>query len=443
MEYFIYVKEGILMADTEKLSMARKYRPTSFARYIGNASLKAEILETLKGGKRPQVYMFYGSSGCGKTSIARLLAKEYSCLNRDDEKGACGVCDNCRLIDEYITTGVGDMLANIKELNVAKDSGKRDFDDIFEDMTIPTFGDEWKVYIFDECHKASDGLQNRFLKIVEEPPENILIIFCTTNPEEMLETLRNRVNMPLKVEKPKVKELAGLLRYACECEQSDYDNKGLEFIANRSELTIRTSLQNLERVINSQGNATYESAIKVFEEVSETVIINLFRALKSKDVLRFVTILFEIKSKMELSAFLVELSSFVVRGIYTINGIVLDGIADAELKIYRELFGDLGVQKTAYLLKRIQSIDKRNIELELLMFGYSGLDIPRNNSFEDGVSAITHMSNELKLENKMADKIIEEKEEVAREQGIANASSSMKSVDFDAILEMGGILVED
>ena len=137
------------------------------------------------------------------------------------------------------------MLTNVQEIDITDQSGKRDLNAVLEDMTIPAFGDEWKIYIFDECHKASDALQNRLLKITEEPPEHVLMIFCTTNPEKLIDTLKNRCQLQLQVKKPKVKELAGLLRYVCECEQVEYDMKGLEFIANRGELTIRTALQNL------------------------------------------------------------------------------------------------------------------------------------------------------------------------------------------------------
>ena len=129
------------MADNENLPFHRKYRPNTLIKYVGNDKLKETAMKALQSGKRPQVILLYGDSGCGKTSFARLLAKEYSCLDRDDLSGACGVCMNCQAIDDYITTGKTDTVFNIQEINIADQSGKRDLDAVLADMEIPAFGD--------------------------------------------------------------------------------------------------------------------------------------------------------------------------------------------------------------------------------------------------------------------------------------------------------------
>lgn len=427
------------MADESNLPFHRKYRPNTLAKYIGNEKLKETAMKALSCGKRPQVILLWGDSGCGKTTFARLLAKEYSCFERDDVTGACNHCANCEAINDYIATGDTSLLTNVQEIDITDQSGKRDLNAVLEDMTIPAFGDEWKIYIFDECHKASDALQNRLLKITEEPPEHVLMIFCTTNPEKLIDTLKNRCQLQLQVKKPKVKELAGLLRYVCECEQVEYDMKGLEFIANRGELTIRTALQNLQQVVNEQNAARYENATQVFEEISNTLIINFFKSLKSKDILRYITLLYEIKSKMDLSAFLVELRDFIKRGIYTINGIQQDGVSDNELKVYRDLFGDLGIGQICVLLSKVMSLDMKNLELELITLGYTGFDEVKQ--LQDEI-VIPVVDNELKLETKNADKVIKQREEVSFEKGVENASSQMQGIDIDSILSMGGTLVE-
>lgn len=427
------------MADISSLPFPRKYRPTSLINYIGNQKNKETVMKVLQGNKRPQILMFVGSSGCGKTSLARLVGKEYNCLDRNDETGACGVCANCLAMDEYIVTSETDTLQNVTEVNVAEDSGKRDLDSVIEDMTIPAFGDEWKIYIFDEFHKASNSLQNRLLKITEEPPEHVLMIFCTTEPENVIPTLLNRMSLTLTIAKPTVKELAGLMRGICETEGMEYDVKGLEFIANRGELTTRTALQNLQRLQSMGVDATYASAVKVFEEISNTVYINFFKALKAKDVLSFVSLLGTVKEKMDLSVFLTELTNFVKRGIYTINGVNQEGIADGELKVYRDLFGDLGIAEISNLLSKILSISIGNVELNMLQWGYSGLITDTTVAKE---VTIQSLDNELTKEQRHTNNIVKEHLDEEYQDGIENAEKLTEVATLDTLLGFGGILVE-
>lgn len=378
------------------------------------------------------------------TTFARLLAKEYSCEDRNEETGACGKCISCKTIDEYIATGDTSLLSNIQEIDITDQSGKKDLDSVLADMEMPAFGDEWKIFIFDECHMATPALQNRLLKIAEEPPEHVLMLFCTTNPEKLIETLKNRCQLKLHVTKPKVKELAGLLRYVCSTEGVEYDNQGLEFIANRGELTIRTALTNLQQVVTEQNSAKYENAIQVFDAVSSTIIINFFRALKAKDVFRYVTLLYEIKSKMDLNVFVNELAGFVQRGIYTINGIQLDGVSDNELKVYRDLFGDMGVAQINILLTKVLNLNPKNLEMELLLLGYTGLDVKTEDDENKGVfdTIIPNIDNELGKEVATTNKVLKEKAEISYEQGVENAKNFSSDASIEALMAMGGTLVE-
>lgn len=453
------------MADNEKLAFHRKYRPKNLSSYIGNAKMKETALKALNSSTKPQVILLYGDSGCGKTTFARLLEKEYLCENRDSINGACNQCNTCLEIDDYIQTGNTDMLMNIKEINIADQSGKKDLNGVLEEMMIPSYGDEWKIFMFDECHMATPQAQNMMLKIAEEPPENVLMIFCTTNPEMMLETLKNRCQLQLQVKKPTVAELSSLLKSICKREDIEFDIKGLNFIANRSNLTIRRALTSLEQVINEQGKVKYENVVSVFEEVSDTLIVDFYKKLvgkpeynkdgslkrtstgsvvRKRDIVGYVGLIGKITGNTDLKTFVSTLIDFTIKGIYTINNVVLDGVSDGELSIYRELFSDFTVEQFAYLINKLITLGNStyDIETNLLLLGYTGIvdriDSPSGNEPTSMDSTIDSIKNELGLESHEANKNKAIKETEILSDNLAKADSMLKNASLDDIQAMFG-----
>lgn len=428
------------MALDNDLGLHRKYRPNTLRDYIGMEKVKETVRKAIDKEFRYQTMLLIGDSGCGKTTLARIIAKEYNCENYQTGIGACNLCTTCMTMNDYILSGDTSMLGNIKEINIGAESGKHDLDSVFADIDIPTMGDEWKVYIFDEVQSASIGLQNRLLKVIEEPPENVLFLFCTTNPEKLLDTIKNRCQLTLQIAKPTAKELCSLLKRVCQFEGIEYDDKGLDFIANRSGLTIRMALQNLGQVIMEQNSAKFEHVTEVFSSVSSSYMVDFFRTLKTRDIFGFVNVICNVKEKMELRLFLDELKSFLVRGIYIINGMSVDGVAVNELGVYRDLFNDLSVIEMSTLLQRLLSVDFRNIELDLLTLGYTGLVTP--DGLTDFEAKIPEIENECAIEASSANKVIQEQQRIEYEQGVQNAESMADEIDLEAILNMGGTLVK-
>jgi DNA polymerase-3 subunit gamma/tau len=396
------------------------------------------------------------------TTFARLLAKEYLCEDRDEVTGACDMCASCQELDDYIQTGDTSMLSSVREVDIADQSGKRDIDVVLEEMLIPTFG--WKVYIFDEVHMATNQAQNRMLKIAEEPPENVLMIFCTTDPDKLLETLRNRCQLTLRVKKPTVAELGGLLKRVCSTEGVDCDIKGVNFIANRAGLTIRKALTSLEQVVTERGDATYDSAISVFEEISDTLIVNFYKKLLgtpkydrngnvirdklgnpevSRDVLGYVTLLSQIKSKVDLNTFVNNLIDFTKKGIFVINQVQVDGVSDGELSIYRSLFGDFTVEQMANLINTLVELasGKGDVEMNLLSLGYTGLVCASNSSNQQagGVdSGLAAMFDEVEQEQKNGDFERAMRNKEAESKGVSLADDLVKSASLDDIESLFG-----
>lgn len=355
--------------EEEKLGFARRFRPTTMANYVGNEKNKETIKRYLKG-KKPQSILLTGNTGCGKTTIARLLVKEYLCEDRDDEKGACGVCNSCIAVDDYILTGSTEMLPDIHEIDITDKSGKSDIDSILETVEYPSITGGWKVYLLDEVHMASRQAQSRILKILEEPPEDVLFIFCTTDPDKMLDTLKNRCQLKLSIVKPTLVDITSLLKRVCLEESKDYDLEGLRTIASRSEFVIRDSLNNLERVLETRGDAKSTSVNEEFNEISNALLFQFYKAFREKDFLAYMGLLYKIKVSFDFRQFLVSLNNFTMRGIYILNGVDVEGISEDELVSYRELFKSFTTEELSYILSSLRRMDIGDIEANLIGFIY-------------------------------------------------------------------------
>ena len=355
--------------EEEKLGFARRFRPTTMANYVGNEKNKETIKRYLKG-KKPQSILLTGNTGCGKTTIARLLVKEYLCEDRDDEKGACGVCNSCIAVDDYILTGSTEMLPDIHEIDITDKSGKSDIDSILETVEYPSITGGWKVYLLDEVHMASRQAQSRILKILEEPPEDVLFIFCTTDPDKMLDTLKNRCQLKLSIVKPTLIDITSLLKRVCLEESKDYDLEGLRTIASRSEFVIRDSLNNLERVLETRGDAKSTSVNEEFNEISNALLFQFYRAFREKDFLAYMGLLYKIKVSFDFRQFLVSLNNFTMRGIYILNGVDVEGISEDELVSYKELFKSFTTEELSYILSSLRRMDIGDIEANLIGFIY-------------------------------------------------------------------------
>lgn len=355
--------------EEEKLGFARRFRPTTMANYVGNEKNKETIKRYLKG-KKPQSILLTGNTGCGKTTIARLLVKEYLCEDRDDEKGACGVCNSCIAVDDYILTGSTEMLPDIHEIDITDKSGKSDIDSILETVEYPSITGGWKVYLLDEVHMASRQAQSRILKILEEPPEDVLFIFCTTDPDKMLDTLKNRCQLKLSIVKPTLVDITSLLKRVCLEESKDYDLEGLRIIASRSEFVIRDSLNNLERVLETRGDAKSTSVNEEFNEISNALLFQFYKAFREKDFLAYMGLLYKIKVSFDFRQFLVSLNNFTMRGIYILNGVDVEGISEDELVSYKELFKSFTTEELSYILSSLRRMDIGDIEANLIGFIY-------------------------------------------------------------------------
>lgn len=424
--------------DKNDLGFARKYRSNTWKNYIGNEKVKNTVMTALAKGKRFQSYGFFGDSGCGKTTVARLLAKEYLCENRDDVNGACGVCEMCEQMDNYITTGKKDMLEGIiTELDVGRAGGKDAITRAVEDMSVDNHPDTWTVWIFDECQGLSDTAQESLLKVFEEPLKNVLIILCSTDPQKLKHTLKNRLVQQLQIKKPTVDELTRYLASICTMEDVEHTLTGCKVVAEHSECTIRTALTELENVITLQGKVTESSVVEVYDTLVTSDFIKFYKLLlgtpvytstgelqkdqygsivTKKDIHGYVAFLYSIKDRFGFYDFVRKLKDFTIKSIYVYNHVQNTGFTENELKEIVDLFTLFTVEQIAVLLNKLLDLESGDTQLKLLNMIYSGINatntqgIDTTNNASVGVPMIAH-ENEKEQRQSALSKSLRTKEE--------------------------------
>lgn len=364
------------MAYETYLPYHRKYRPKTIQQYIGNERIKKGVMSALRDDNKPQVILMSGHAGTGKTTMARLLAKEYMCEDRDNMSGACGQCSSCKQTEDYIETGETGVIMNLREIDVTDSNRKQDIDELLEDAAIPSFDGGWKIFILDECHVMSNAAQNRLLKNLEEPAERVLMILCTTDPQKLLETILSRCQYVFKVQKPTRDELGNLLARVLRQESVRYEDKALSLVCVKGDFVPRKTLVALEQVVREKQEVTYDNTVEVLNLVADKYFFDFYKILLAEniDIYRYITFIGNLKSTMDLKQFIDTLITFTMRGIYINNGVIVEALDKSEIAQYKALFKEFSVADIAHLLNLLLDMKSSlDIEAKLLLLGYTGL----------------------------------------------------------------------
>ena len=203
-------------------ALYRKYRPQTFAEVVGQEAVVRTLTNAIEQGKVRQAYLFAGPRGTGKTSLARILAKSVNCAH-----GPTPTPDNTCHACVAITNGTS---LDVIEMDAASQRGIDDIREIRERVVLQPVEGRSKVYILDEAHQLTDAAWNALLKLIEEPPPHLLFIFCTTELQKVLPTVRSRCQT-FVFQRPRLPELVRKLRLIADGEQIDVPDAALALIA--------------------------------------------------------------------------------------------------------------------------------------------------------------------------------------------------------------------
>ena len=252
------------------LALYRKYRPQNFSSVVGQKSAIDVLTSALAKNRPGHAYLFSGSRGCGKTSVARIFAKALNCL---DPQGVepCEKCSNC------VAITAGESL-DVIEIDGASNNGVEEIRELKSNVTLAPFSSKYKIYIIDEVHMLSQAAFNALLKTLEEPPEHVIFIMATTEPQKVPVTIRSRCQH-IPFHSIRVQDIFTRLKEICALENVNAEDSALLEISRQADGALRDSLSLLEQIISS-GDVTLanvESALGVGSRSSFENWINILR----------------------------------------------------------------------------------------------------------------------------------------------------------------------
>lgn len=354
-----------------EVAWARKYRPVSLDDYLGTTLINTIKNRFSNRDNLPNTIFMYGERGCGKTSGARLLAMEALCLSPVNGR-ACGECEMCKEIQQYISNSEAGMeCVGITEINAADTNGKDSVNEIIEDALVPPVYGERKVLIFDECHRLSKAAQNSLLKLIEEPPSFLIFILCTTDPENVLDTIKSRMQLRIEVKKHSVEALSGRLLEIAKKEKIKTSLEALRIIVKKCDRIPRDSIMMLEDIAKTYGEVTLNSVKKMVGEDSAGLYVEYFEAANKS----FEAILkFNRKFKDEntdIGEFFSGLTRFVLDSFYIKSGLNLEEYPEEYVNKIKKLFKLYTSREADTLLQVLEhamlNLDNNPNKAELLL----------------------------------------------------------------------------
>src|SRR6202166_4498336 len=228
--------------------LARKYRPQRFADVAGEDHVTRALLNALSQNRIAHGYIFSGHRGIGKTTIARILAQALNCRTeigsvKRPTPEPCGVCDSCIEIKQ------GNAV-DVIEIDAATNRGIDEIRELRDAARYRPSRDKYKIYILDEAHQITHAAFNALLKTLEEPPDHIVFMMATTQPEDFPQTVRSRCQH-FSFHAVKLVDILGELRGIAEREDVDADEAALSLLAEAGDGSMRDALSIMDQAIAS------------------------------------------------------------------------------------------------------------------------------------------------------------------------------------------------
>ena len=260
------------------MALYRKYRPATFAEVVGQEQVTQPLAAALDAGRINHAYLFSGPRGCGKTSSARIMARSLNCVQGPTSQ-PCGQCASCISL---APGGPGNL--DVTELDAASHNSVEDMRDLRERAYYAPADSRYRIFIIDEAHMVTNQGFNALLKIVEEPPEHLIFIFATTEPDKVIGTIRSRTHhYPFRLLTPPA--MKGLLERTVASEGVFVEDSVYPMVISAGGGSPRDTLSILDQLLAGAGpnGLTYDIARPLLGVTDETLLDDTIAALAQGD----------------------------------------------------------------------------------------------------------------------------------------------------------------
>ena len=261
---------------TESTSLYRRHRPGSFDEVVGQQHVVRTLRNAVEQDKVHHAYLFVGSRGTGKTSMAKILARSLNCERGGPTVTPCGECESC------VTIAAGTSV-DVIEMDAASNRSVDDVRDLRERVAYAPAGGHWKVYILDEAHMLTKEAWNAFLKTLEEPPPNTVFVLATTEAHKVMATIADRCQR-FDFQRPSLEQISEVLNRVAAAESITVDEGATAMIARSASGSFRDALGTLDQLVAFGGDqVTLDSVLEVLGAVDAELLFETVDAVAAED----------------------------------------------------------------------------------------------------------------------------------------------------------------
>ncbi len=255
--------------------LARKWRPRRFAELVGQEHVVRALMHSLDSGRMHHAYLFTGTRGVGKTTIARIFAKSLNCAKGVSAE-PCGECSVCRSVDEG-------RFIDLLEIDAASNTGVDDVRELIENAQYAPTSGRYKVYLIDEVHMLSRSAFNALLKILEEPPEHAKFLLATTDPQKLPVTVLSRC-LQFSLKRLLPEQIVAQMRFILQAEHIEFDDEALTELTRGADGSLRDGLSLLDQAIAYGGGSICAADVRaMLGTIARSEVFGLLEALAAGD----------------------------------------------------------------------------------------------------------------------------------------------------------------